>query len=220
MRRVLVIAPHPDDETLGCGGTLYRLKDEGCTLYWVIVTSVSAPNWSTEVVKRRAGEIKIVGERYGFAETHEFDFPTTTLDQIPLGDIVDRFSKIFQSIGPDTVFVPHRSDIHSDHRVVFDAATAGLKWFRNAAPKRILAYETLSETEQALAPQVIFQPQVFFDITSWIENKIDTMRLYKSEMGDHPFPRSEKSIRAQAQFRGLKSGAEYAEAFMLLKEYN
>ena len=114
--------------------------------------------------------------------------------------------------------IPHRGDVHTDHQVVFDAVGACCKWFRYPSVKRVLAYETLSETEFGLNPQAGFQPNMFVDISLFMERKLELLKIYQSELGEFPFPRSITAVRALAQYRGATSGFEGAEAFMLLRE--
>jgi LmbE family N-acetylglucosaminyl deacetylase len=218
-RNTLVIAPHPDDEVLGVGGTLLRYGAEGCRLGWLIVTGVSAAHgWSEETVKRRAEEIAKVRDIFGFESVFELDFPTTKLDQLPMSQLVSGFSQVFKSFEPETVFVPHPSDVHTDHKVVFNAAASCAKWFRYPSVRRVLAYETLSETEFGIEPGLAFRPNVFVDIAPFLEKKMDALGVYASELGAFPFPRSLDAVRALATLRGSASGFKAAEAFELLME--
>ena len=217
--RIIVIAPHPDDETLGVGGTLLRRKAEGATIAWLIVTTISKESgWSLEKVKQRADEIERISLLYDFDEVYALNFQTTQLDTIPMRDIVAAVSGVFKSFKPDEVFVPHPSDVHTDHRVVFNAVSACTKWFRYPSVKRVLAYETLSETDFGLGTDQAFRPNVFVDITEFFGKKIKAMDIYASEVGDFPFPRSHEAIRALATLRGAASGFKAAEAFELLRE--
>ena len=217
--RVIVIAPHPDDETLGVGGTLLRKKAEGATIAWVIVTKISMEfGWNAEKVKQRDDEINRVAQLYDFDEVHTLNFQTTQLDAIPMSDIVKAISNVFKSFRPEEVFVPHPSDIHTDHWVVFNAVSACTKWFRYPSVKRVLAYETLSETDFGLGTDQAFRPNVFVDIADFVTKKLVAMDIYASEVGEFPFPRSHEAIRAQATLRGAASGYKSAEAFELLRE--
>lgn len=217
--RTLVIAPHPDDEVLGCGGTLLRKKAEGSELGWLIVTGISEDaGWSTERVRKRAFEISRVSALIGFDRVYDLGLPTTKLDTIPMSDIVQRFSETFIDFEPQEVLVPHRGDVHSDHKVSFDATAACVKWFRHPFVERVLAYETLSETDLALDPSRAFRPTVFVDISGFLEEKIKVMETYESEMGSFPFPRSAEAVRALATLRGATAGFTAAEAFELLRE--
>ena len=217
--RIIVIAPHPDDETLGVGGTLLRRKAEGATIAWLIVTTISIESgWSAEKVKKRAEEIERITELYAFDEVYSLNFQTTLLDTIPISNIVDAISTVFSSFKPDEVFVPHPSDVHTDHMVVFNAVRACTKWFRYPSVKRVLAYETLSETDFGLGTDQAFRPSVFVDINHFVNRKLEAMDIYTSEVGEFPFPRSQEAIRALATLRGAASGFEAAEAFELLRE--
>ena len=215
----IVIAPHPDDEVLGVGGTLLRRKAEGARIAWLIVTAISVKaGWSEERVKQRADEIRRITEFLGFDEVFELKFPTTQLDRVPMSDLVAGISSVFSSFAPEEVFVPHPSDVHTDHRVVFDAAASCTKWFRYPSVNRVLAYETLSETDFGLGTDQGFRPNVFVNIEPYLDDKLRAMDIYASELGEFPFPRSHEAIRALATLRGAASGFKSAEAFELLRE--
>ncbi len=220
MSTVLVVAPHADDETLGCGGTILRHVEQGDTVHWLIVTHIAEElGFEAERIQKREYEIERVSRQYGIEQPINLGFPTTRLDTQPMGALVDTIGTAFHEIDPELIYVPYRNDIHTDHAVVFDAVTSCTKWFRYPSVQRVLAYETLSETEFALDPDVSgFQPNVFVDITGKVEEKIEIMRIYDSEIGEHPFPRSESAIRARATLRGSTAGFDAAEAFMLLRE--
>jgi LmbE family N-acetylglucosaminyl deacetylase len=217
--KTLVVAPHPDDEVLGVGGTLFRRKEEGHSLGWLIVTSMSARDgWTEMQVAKRKQQVQEISQVYSFSETFQLELPSTQLDVVPIKKLVEAISKVFESFQPNEVFVPHWGDVHSDHQAVFKAVASSAKWFRNPSINRILAYETQSETDFGLNPNESFSPNVFIDISPFLEQKVDAMRIYESELGHHPFPRSEASIRAIATIRGASSGFEFAEAFQLLRE--
>jgi len=220
--KVLVIAVHPDDETLGCGGTLLKHKANGDAVHWLIVTSVQEQHgFASSVVETRRQEIKTASSMYGFDGVHHLDFPTMQLDDIPFSRLIGSISDVFGQVEPDIVYLPFKGDVHTDHHVVFKAAYSCTKSFRYPYIKKIMMMETLSETEFAPAiTEDSFAPNLFVDITDFIERKIEIMKTYKSEMRKHPFPRSERNIRALATVRGATAGCEYAESFMILKEIN
>lgn len=220
-RRTLIIAPHPDDEILGCGGTLLRRKAEGARLAWLIVTGMTEEGgWSKESIALRDKEIDQVEKQVGFDEIFNLRLPATKLDQVPMSELVNAFSSVFKTFKPEEVFVPHRGDAHSDHRIVYDAACACTKWFRYPSVRRVLAYETPSETEFGLSRETAFHPNVFFDITNYLESKLEILKIFQSELADHPFPRSIRSVQALAEWRGANAGFLSAEAFELLVERN
>lgn len=217
--KTIVVAPHPDDEVLGPGGTLLRRKAEGGQVAWLIVTSISCETgWSDSRVKQRADEIHRVASMFHFDKVYELNFPSTRLDQVPTGDLVSAFSEVFKSFEPEEVFLPHPSDVHSDHRIVFDAVAGCTKWFRYPSVKRVLAYETLSETDFSLRTNHGFRPNVYVNIENFIDAKLAILDVYASEVGVFPFPRSHEAIRALASLRGAASGVRAAEAFELLRE--
>jgi len=219
-KKVLVIAPHPDDETLGCGGAILSHKTKGDEINWLIVTAITEDiGYAPEKIIERSLEIQKVSKAYGFSSVHQCGFPTTRLDTIPTFDIIKKFRDIFYEVKPNIAYLPFGGDVHTDHHIVFDAVSSCLKWFRHPSVKRALAYETLSETDIAINPSGnCFRPNVFIDIASYLETKIDIMKIYSDELGDFPFPRSEEAILALASLRGATSGFKAAEAFMLLKE--
>lgn len=221
-KRIVVIAPHPDDETLGCGGTLFRHSKAGDSLFWVIGTnSKGFKGFSDAQQTQREIQIKKVANCYKYEKVFQLGYPTTQLDKVPLSDLVEKFGKIFGEVKPHIVYLPFRGDVHSDHRQVYDACVSSLKWFRCPSPQRILAYETLSETEQQLSSNASFggfAPNVFVDISSTYARKVAVLRFYKSEIGAFPFPRSIRALRALAEFRGTTAGFKLAEAFVLLRE--
>jgi LmbE family N-acetylglucosaminyl deacetylase len=217
--KTIVIAPHPDDETLGVGGTLLKRKREGGILAWLIVTSISEQDgWGVEKVENRRQEIKQISKLYGFDEVYELNFPATSLDTVPIGDIIKAIAGVFKEFLPDEIFLPNPTDVHSDHRIVFEAAVSCTKCFRYSHVKRVLAYETLSETDFSLSPGCRFSPNVFVNIEDFLEGKLKALSIYKSELGEFPFPRSQRAITALANVRGAASGFIAAEAFELLRE--
>jgi LmbE family N-acetylglucosaminyl deacetylase len=217
---IAVVAPHPDDETLGCGGTLLRHLAFGDRVHWIIFTGISTDRgFSEESVRLRDEEISQVAESYGFAGIHRLDYPTTQLDRIPKADMVGALGSIVTNLGVHTLYVPYRNDAHTDHAAVFDACCVCAKTFRYPSVRSVRAYETLSETEYSLKPEDPgFHPNLFVDITGFLDRKLQIMSIYATEMAPFPFPRSDIALRAQAQLRGTQCGASAAEAFMVLKE--
>ncbi|HEY0762862.1 MAG TPA: PIG-L deacetylase family protein [Pyrinomonadaceae bacterium] len=219
--RILVIAPHPDDETLGCGGSLLKHKSKGDSLSWLIATRGHEPQWSSELLERKENEIANVTAAYGFENTFRLSFPTIKLDIIPLDEIIVAIRDAVTDCKPDVVYLNHFGDVHSDHRVVFEATLSVLKPFYSGkhGVKKILSYEVLSSTDAApLNPARMFVPNVFNDVTDFWEKKLEIMALYESELQEYPLPRALDSLRALGRVRGATIGAEFAEAFMLVRE--
>jgi N-acetylglucosamine malate deacetylase 1 len=219
-KQIVIVAPHPDDETLGCGGTILRHKQAGEDIHWLVVTAMTPEQgFSRERIAEREAEIASAALRYGFASVKLLGFPTTRLDTLPMGDLIAAVSAMFQTVAPEIIYLPFAGDVHSDHAIVSDAVVSCTKWFRYPSIKRILAYETLSETEFGISPVAPgFRPNVFVDIHPYLNEKIEILKIFSSELGEFPFPRSIEAVRALALLRGTSAGCEAAEAFMLLKE--
>jgi LmbE family N-acetylglucosaminyl deacetylase len=218
---VLAIAAHADDETLGCGGTLLRHRAAGNQLFWLVATSRYEPKWSADAVAMRSKQTAEVSAAYGMSDICELGLPDARLDTVPIGDVIDGIDAAIAQWRPEVVYVVHGGDVHTDHAIVFTATMSVLKSFRMAqlGVRRLLAYETLSSTEAAVQDiRRSFLPTVFTDITETIDEKIDVLSRYESELQPEPAPRSHSSVRALARVRGATVGAPYAEAFALLRE--
>ena len=219
MSKILVIAPHPDDETLGCGGSLYRHQNEGDELNWLICTDISKEfGWSKSKVESRKIELKKVAASYQFKNVHNLRIPTTRVETVPISDLTTALGEFVKKVTPKIIYIPFINDAHTDHQVIGNAIQSLIKWFRYPSVKKVLMYETLSETDFNFLGGKAFRPNVFIDISEYLNTKIETMKIYKSELGVHPFPRSEKSVLALATLRGSQSGYESAEAFELVME--
>lgn len=219
MSKVLVVAVHPDDETLGCAGTLLKHRMQGDEIFWLIITNISEElGFEQWRVQQRQVEINLVAEMYQFTDVHKLDFPTTRLETVDKSVLVKRVGEIINLVKPAVVYLPHPGDAHSEHKAVFDAVFSCTKSFRYPFVKKVLVMETLSETEFG-APFVNspFVPNYFVDISDFVQQKVEIMKIYKSEVGDHPFPRSVENIKALGLFRGAVAGVASAEAFMALK---
>ena len=219
MKRVLVVSAHPDDEVLGAGGTLLKHRSKGDEICWIIVTNILEGGiFDSKKIESRQKEIDQVSGYLGVSNLVKFDYPTMRLDDNSLIDLIPKFSEVISDFQPEIIYSVNRSDAHSDHRVVFNAVAACTKSFRYPSIKTFLMYECISETEFSPAlHENLFVPNFFVDISGFMKDKIKIMNIYKSELGHHPFPRSEKNIKALATFRGATVGVEYAEAFQLVK---
>jgi LmbE family N-acetylglucosaminyl deacetylase len=218
---VLVISAHPDDETLGCGGTLLRHYSNGDSIHWAIVTQAHPPKWSQEVIDRKAAEVTAAAKAYSMQSVQKLGLPTIRLDTVPLEEVIEGLRKVIEQVHPEIVYLPHHGDVHTDHHAVFLGTLSVLKAFymRSLGVRRVLSFETLSSTEAAPPlPSRAFIPNVYADITPNIERKIEIMAMFASECQPDPLPRGPSAIRALARFRGATVGVEYAEAFMLVRE--
>jgi LmbE family N-acetylglucosaminyl deacetylase len=175
--------------------------------------------FSSERVQRRNEEIDTVANLYQFDSVHRLGFSTMKVDQYTVSELVGKVSAVINQVQPTVLYLPFKSDVHSDHRVMFEAVYSCTKSFRYPFIKKIYMMETLSETDFALSTKEdSFVPNVFVDITDFFAKKLEIMQVFESEIGEHPFPRSLRSLEALATLRGATAGCEYAESFMLLKE--
>lgn len=218
MTSVLIIAPHPDDELLGCGGTLLRHLAEGDEVHWLIVTRmVEGIGFDPRVIQARESLIERVAEAVGFSGVHRLDLPTSRLDTLPLADLIGAMGQVVREVAPELIYLPWAHDIHTDHQVVATAGQSCTKWFRYPSVRLILAYETLSETDFVLPPGRPFTPNYFVDIERHLARKLELLSLYQEELNEFPFPRSRTAVEALARVRGAAAGCAAAEAFQLLK---
>ncbi len=220
MNKILVVAVHPDDETLGCGGTLLKHKANGDEIHWLIATSIKeSEGFHKSLVKKREDEIESVKKLFNFDSVNRLGLSTTKVDEYGISELIKKISSVINKVQPNIIYLPFKGDVHSDHKYVFDAAYSCTKIFRYPFIKKIYMMETLSETEFSISTKDdYFLPNVFVDISKYIDKKIELMNLYEGETNKHPFPRSERNIRALATYRGATSGCDYSESFMLLKE--
>ena len=219
--KILAISAHPDDETLGCGGTLLKHQALGDELFWLIVTQAYEPQWSKSIIERKAKEVEQVAQAYKIKKYFKLGFPTIRLDTVAQSDLIGKIRDVVAQVEPELVYLLHSGDVHTDHQIVFDATMSVLKPFYLAklGVRRVLCYETLSSTEAA-PPQInrAFIPNIFSDITAYCDRKLEIMQLYQSETQPDFFPRSLSAIQALAHYRGSTIGVRYAEAFMLMRE--
>jgi len=217
--KILIIAPHPDDEVLGCGGTIAKYAGKGCEVYLCIVTKGYTPDWTKEFLKNRPKEIERSNIILGIKKTYFLDYPTVKLDTIPQKELNDSIAQVVNEVQPEVIYIPHRGDVNKDHRLVFDAAIVAVRPQPGSPIKKVLCYETLSETEWG-APFVenVFIPNVYVDISETLEIKLKAMSEYKSELKKFPHPRSLEAISALAEARGVSAGVKAAEAFILVRE--
>tara|TARA_B100001059_G_C17839663_1_gene591203 strand:+ start:1097 stop:1762 length:666 start_codon:yes stop_codon:yes gene_type:complete len=217
MKKVMVVAPHPDDETLGCGGALLKHEDNGDKIYYLLITSMNrSGGWSAKQINKRDIEIKKVEKLFGFKKSFSLGFNTSKLDMIPMADIISSMREVINKIKPEVIYVPCGNDAHTDHQIVSKATSAFSKWFRYPFIKEILEYETISETDFNFVSEQSFKPNMYIDISKFFLKKLKIMKLYQSELQKPGNPRSIESIEALAKLRGSQSGFKFAESFRII----
>lgn len=218
MKKILVIAPHPDDETLGCGGTLLKHQSKKDKISWCIVTfgnkDMGHDNAHMKKWDKIVNEVK---KKYKMTDVFKLGYPTGALDQVPFHSLIDSIKKVIKKVKPDIIYINFSHDIHTDHQIIFQSFMSAVKNFNFPNVKKILLYETPSETEFAINKEnITFVPNYFVDISKFLDKKLSIFSIYKSEVMKNNFPRSIKNIQALAKYRGGRIGKKYAEAFMLV----
>lgn len=217
MDKYLIIATHPDDETLGAGGLMLRKKAEGNEVYVLNMTHMDkAYGYDEEKINHRNNEIQKMIESYNLDGYFNLNLKPSGLDSYLEGDLLQKISSVFNKVQPSVLILPYYKDVHSDHRITFNLCYSCTKNFRYPFIKKILMMEVPSETDFAMF-EYTFKPNYFVDISNYVDKKIEIAKVYQSEILEHPFPRSEKNIRAYATNRGAAIGADSAEAFVLIK---
>lgn len=216
---VLVIATHPDDEVLGCGGVMARHTAQGDSVQVLVVTRGTLDLFPEAVVEETRKELKKAHALLGVAGVTFLDFEAPKLDVVAGHEVADAVRNVILDVDPSIVYLPHRGDLHSDHKVVFWATLVACRPANRTRVQKLLCYETLSETDWG-APFVedAFVPNVYVNIEAHLKQKICAMQCYQSQLKPDPHPRSVLSIEALARLRGATAGLNAAEAFVLIRE--
>lgn len=223
---ILVFAPHPDDEVLGCGGTMARYIAEGNQVYVCIVTSALPPIYdNSEAVKNGwphmiYPEIMKAHKFLGIKETFFLQFPTVQLETVPRYKMNEKINGLVQKIAPEIIFIPHFGDMQKDHRITSEAVMVAVRPKYENTVRYVYSYETLSETEWNIPHSSnAFIPNSFINISEYLDKKLEAMKCFTSQISEFPNPRSLKAVEYLAKLRGTTMGANAAEAFVLVREY-
>ena len=214
---VLIIAAHPDDEVLGCGGTIAHHTAKGDVVEVVIVGEGAASrpgaNFSEEINNLHTAA-KNAAQAMGSLPPRFFNLPDNQLDTIPLLKITQKLEKVVHEVKPNTVYTHHGGDLNVDHQIVHKAVITSCRPTPQSCIKRIYTFETLSSTEWA-TPSIgtAFVPNRYVDITNQLSAKLDALSCYNMEMHSFPHARSHEAAKAQAHLRGSQVGMMAAEAF-------
>jgi len=212
--KILVFAPHNDDEVLGVGGTIAKYVDEGHEVYVCEVTSGKDQKRLENIKNEALQAHKILGVK----ETIFLDLPVVALADIPTKELNKSIHEVVQKVKPDIAFIPHKGDMHLDHKMVAEAAMVALRPVDSPQLKAIYAYETLSETEWNIpSSDNLFVPNVYVDITETIDKKLEAMSCYKSQLYEFPQPRSLEAMEVLSKLRGSTICKNNAESFMLIR---
>lgn len=221
-RKILIVASHPDDEVLGCGGTIARLVQEECEAFTLILgEGMTAHDEKRDKDKRKKevmalkDQAKKVGKILGIKKVFLFDLPDNRFDTVPFLDIVKIIEKIKKEIKPDIIFTHYEKDLNIDHQITYKAVVTATRPLEDETVREIYSFEIPSSTEWFYP--LGFSPDIFFDISETIDIKLRAMEKYKGELEQYPHPRSLKGIKLIADMWGMRTGLRHAEAFKAVR---
>lgn len=219
-QEVLVVAAHPDDEALGCGGTIARHVAEGDRVCAVFLTDgVGARGYYSNDRRLRRIATEKALDHLGISAAYYLDFSDNALDSIPLLSICQKIEIEIASLSPSIVYTHHAFDLNIDHRICHQAVLTVFRPMPEQSVRSILAFETPSSTEWAFSGTgAMFTPQRFVEISAYLEIKADALKAYEQEMRPWPHVRSLDAVDALAHWRGASVGVDAAEAFMVVRE--
>jgi LmbE family N-acetylglucosaminyl deacetylase len=222
---VLVVAAHPDDEVLGCGGTIARLAADGAQISILILAEGLTSRADFDPV-RDAGLLAVhrdrarrAGHLLGAREVTLAGLPDNRMDTVPLLDVVQTIEREIARVRPELVFTQHGGDLNIDHAITFRATMTATRPLPGSRVRSVYSYEVPSSTDWAFQQfEPRFHPQVFFDIDAQLEMKVAAMEIYESEARAFPHPRSPDALRATARRWGSAAGCAAAEAFHCVRD--
>jgi LmbE family N-acetylglucosaminyl deacetylase len=223
-KSILVIAAHPDDEVLGCGGTIARRVEEGHDVYIAVLGEGITSRYENRddadqaLVESLATTSREVGAFLGAEKVYLDDFPDNRFDTVPLLDVIKSIENIIDKVRPQVVYTQHGGDLNIDHNVVYRATLTATRPMVECPVREVYAYEVASSTEWAFEEfSPPFRPNTFVEIEKTLDQKVEAMQMYETEARSYPHPRAPKSLRAIAWNWGRTAGVQAAEAFELVR---
>jgi len=221
-KKILIVASHPDDEVLGCFGTVARLIKEGYEAYTLILgegktgrddkRDIESKKEEIEILN---GEIEKANSLIGVKKVFVESFPDNRFDSVDLLDIIKIISKVKEEIKPDIIFTHYENDLNIDHQITYKAVITATRPMEDETVKEIYSFEILSSTEWNYP--LSFSPDTYFDISSTIDLKLKAMNQYGSELCLYPHPRSLEGIELNAKYHGMRIGKRFVEAFKSIR---
>ncbi|MDF1876192.1 PIG-L family deacetylase [Sulfurimonas sp. SAG-AH-194-I05] len=222
IKKILIVASHPDDEVLGCFGTVARLIKEGYEAYTLILGEGKTSRDEQRILKNRKEDIEVLNTEIqkandiiGIKKVFIEKFPDNRFDSVDLLDIVKVISRVKEEVQPDIIFTHFENDLNIDHRITYQAVLTATRPMQDEYVKEIYSFEILSSTEWNYP--LSFSPDTYFDISDTIDLKEQAMQEYTSELCEYPHPRSLEGINLNAKYQGMRVGKQYVEAFKLVR---
>lgn len=221
-KKILVIAAHPDDEILGCGGTIARLIQENYKVYTLILgegltarDEKRGENINQKEIKNLKKQMYKANKILGVKNIFTYDLPDNRFDSIDLLDIVKIIEKVKNTVKPSIIFTHYEKDLNIDHQITYRAVITATRPLKDEVVKEIYSFENLSSTEWNYP--LSFSPDLFFDIKNTINLKLKAIKEYKSELREFSHPRSLVGIELNAKYWGMSVGLDYAEVFKIIR---
>ena len=218
MQKILIVAAHPDDEVLGCFGTVAKLIKEGAEAYTLVLGEGKTSRGETdkEEMEELDREFEMANKTIGIKAIFREHFPDNCFDKVSLLEIVKAVERIKDNLKPDIIFTHFQHDLNIDHRITYQAVLTATRPMQDECVKQIYSFEVLSSTEWNFSSS--FSGNVFFDIHDTLADKLKAMQCYRSELRAYPHPRSLEGIQLNAQLQGMRVGLQYAESFLLIRD--
>ena len=221
-KSILIIASHPDDEVLGCGGAILRHIDKGDKVSLLFMTDgvSSRLKTSRKNIRSRIKALKRSSSILGVQSYHHFNFPDNSMDKHPLLNIVKKIETIIKKIQPSVIYTHHHGDLNIDHKITHNAVMTACRPLPDSTVHEIYGFEVLSSTEWATQHKSVFIPNLYIDITKYMNKKIKALEAYNEELRKPPHSRSIEHVKILAKHRGYSMGVEMAEAFEVYRIIN
>jgi len=217
-KKILIVVAHPDDEVLGCFGTVARLIKEGYDAYTLILGEGKTSRDEKRIVEERKEDIELLNSEIlnanntiGIKKIFIESFPDNRFDSVDLLDIIKVISKVKEEVMPDMIFTHYENDLNIDHQITYKAVITATRPMADECVKEIYSFEILSSTEWNYP--LTFSPDIFYDISDTIKLKVEAMKMYHSELCEYPHPRSIDGIKLNAKYQGMRVAKNYVEAF-------
>jgi len=215
--KILILAAHPDDEVLGCGGSIVKWSREGHEVYVHILSEGTTAQYDSSKIVVKRNNAELVKDILRIKKYYFSDYPDAKLDTIPLLELTKTISKVVEEVQPEILISHHYGDINQDHKRVFEAAAIIARPQPNNPIKRFMSYEVPSSSEwgKMAYRQCAFNPNCFIDITNSIDLKLRAIETYNIELRPFPHPRSIEGIKNLSSIRGQNVGIKYCEGYVI-----